>query len=932
MLVVRLLGEVGAEVGGRPVDLGPPRQRCVLAALAVDAGRVVPVDRLVERVWGSDVAPRARATLHSYISRLRRALAGIDGVTIMRRSGGYVLVADTTEPVVDLHRFRQLCAAGDAEADDERAAVMLTDALKLWRGQALTGVDGEWIEAERDRLAREWSNAQHELTETRLRLGHGGQLVAELAELADAQPMDERVASQYLRALHEAGRTADALAHYQRVRVRLVEELGTDPSVVLQDLHRRILTSHPAPADASPPPAAGSRVPRELRAAPTSFVGRRGALHRLDADLDAARSSGTMMISAVTGTGGLGKTWLALRWAHRHLDRFPDGQLFVDLRGFGPDDLPMAPAAALRGFLTALGIDEGSIPPDAHTRSALFRSLTAKKRMLVVLDNAAGTDQIVPLLPGGESCAVVVTSRNRLAGLITTHDAGRVPLDVLSAGEARDLLTARLGTTRVDAARTAVDELVDLCGGLPLALSVIAGRAGAPLSTTVSELRQSGLDGLADDDPSASLPTVLSWSYRALTEEQAVTFGLLAGVPGPDAGLFTAANLTGLPPARTQAVLRGLEQASLLERDSRGRYRMHDLIRAYATGTARHLPDAVRDAALRRVLDYCAHTAFHAGLLLDAHRGPVEIAPPAPSTHVPSLPDTRAAMAWFISERATLLAAQQAAALQHRHDTVWWLALSSDTFHHRRGHRHDRLAVWRAAAHAATHLAHPAPRVIASRHLGRACAALGLREEAVEHLHHAIGLAEDHDKIYELAHAHQTLGRVLGQHDDHQALHHATRALHLFFDLDAPLCIAHGHNAVGWHTARLGDHDSAHGHFRAALTLHREQHNPAGEANSLDSLGYIEHARGNHHRAIDHYTQALTLRRSLGNAYDSASTLEHLGPPHVALGRPDQARTVWQEAQQLFRRQGRDRDAEHVQRQLDTLVGTDGYHSAEAAR
>ncbi|MEV6824505.1 BTAD domain-containing putative transcriptional regulator [Amycolatopsis sp. NPDC051102] len=920
-MVVRLLGEVRVEAGQRPVDLGTPRQRCVLVALAVDAGRVVPVDRLVERVWGAEAAPRARATLHGYISRLRRALADVDGVTITRRSGGYVLATGATEPVVDLHRFRQLRAAAAAEAGDERAAVLLTDALKLWRGQALTGVDGEWIETERDRLGQEWLDAQHELTETRLRLGHGGQLVVELAERAEAQPMDERVAGQYMRALHAAGRTADALAHYQRVRARLVEELGTDPGAALQDLHHRILSSCPTPAGTSPPAAAGSAVPRELRAAPTSFVGRHDALHRLDAALDAASSSGTMMISAVTGAGGLGKTWLTLRWAHRHLDRFPDGQLFVDLRGFSPDDVPMAPATALRGFLAALGVDEGSIPPDAHARSALFRSLTADKRMLVVLDNAANTDQVVPLLPGGDSCAVVVTSRNRLAGLVTTHDAGHVPLDVLSAGEARGLLTARLGATRAEAEHVAIEELVALCGGLPLALSVIAGRAEAPLSVTVSELRQSGIGGLADDDPSASLPTVLSWSYRALSEEQAVAFGLLAGTPGPDAGLSTAANVIGLPPARTRAVLRGLEQASLLDRDARGRYRMHDLVRAYASDTARNLPGEVRDAALRRVLDYCAHTAFHAGLLLDAHRGPAGIAPPEPSAHVHSLPDPPAAMAWFVSERALLFAAQQLAVSQRRHDIVWWLAMSLDTFHHRRGHRHDRLAVWLAAAHAAKHLAHPSPRIIAHRHLGRAYAAMGLREEAVENLHHAIALAEEHGNRYELAHAHQALGRAWGQHDDHRALDHATKALQLFSGLDAPLCVAHGHNAVGWHTARLGDHETARGHFQAALALHREQHNPAGEANSLDSLGYVEHNRGNHQLAIDHYTQALALRRSLGNAYDSASTLEHLGPPYVALGRPDQARTVWQEAQRLYRQQGRDQDAETVQRRLATLGG-----------
>ncbi len=906
---VRLLGEVDVLVDGRPLALGTPRQRCIVAVLALEAGQAVAADRVIERVWGADVTPRTRTTLHAYISRLRAALAGAGGVSIVRRSGGYALVLDPSLSTVDLDRFRELRAT--ARDDERKALSSLTEALELWHGEALTGPAGDWADTERERLEQERLATWHELVDTKLRLELGEDVVVELAAHARAHPLDERTAGQYLLALHQAGRTAEALEHYRQVRVCLAEELGTDPGARLQELHRRILSAHPA--------SAATRVPRELRAPPTSFVGRRDEVRRLDATLDAARASGTMMLSVVTGAGGLGKTWLALQWAHRRRDRFPDGQLFVDLRGFSPDDAPMTPATALGGFLTALGLEAGAIPPDTHARSALFRSLTAGKRVLVVLDNAAGTDQVVPLLPGGGSCAVVVTSRNQLAGLATAHDARRVPLRVFSDDEARGLLTARLGATRVAAERAAADELIGLCGGLPLALSVLAGRAGAPLSAAVAELRDSMLDGLADDDPAASLPTVLSWSYRALPEAQATAFGLLALAPGPDTGLPAAANLTGLPPARTQAVLRGLQQASLLERDTRGRYRMHDLIRAYAAETARQLPGDVRDAALRRVLGFYTHTAHHAGLLLDAHRGPAGLAPPAPGTHVHALPGPPAAMAWLAAERTTLLAAQHLAALRHRNDDVWWLALSLDTFLHRQGHRRDRLALWRAAVDAAAHLTDPAPLVIAHRHLGRACAMVGRHEEALDHLRRAIDLAESHENTYELAHAHQLLARVSGRSDDRRALDHATRALRLFRGLGLPLCIAHGHNTVGWYTVRLGDHETARHHLQAALALHREQHNPAGEANSLDSLGYVEHDLGHQDAAVGHYRQALALRRGLGNAYDSASTLDHLGLPLAALGRADEARAVWQEAHQLYRRQGRDKDAEQVRRHLDEL-------------
>ncbi|RSM45985.1 tetratricopeptide repeat protein [Amycolatopsis balhimycina DSM 5908] len=921
--VVRLLGEVDVLVNGRPVDLGTPRQRCVLAVLALEVGQVVRADRLVERVWGADATPRTRTTLHGYISRLRAALAGADGVSLTRRSGGYVLVTEPQVSTVDLFRCRELRA--NARADEERATALLTEAVDLWQGEALTGLTGEWAEAERERLERERLATAQDLADARLRLGLGlgEEAVDELAAHAEAHPLDERTAGQYLLALHQAGRTAEALNHYQRVRARLAEELGTDPGPALQELHCRLLTTKP---DRQSPPSRS--VPHELRAAPASFAGRADDVRRLDATLDAARASGTMMLAVVRGTGGLGKTWLALHWAHRRLDRFPDGQLFADLGGFGAG-APMTPAAALFGFLAALGVEPDSIPPDLHGRSALFRTLTAGKRLLVVLDNAAGTDQVVPLLPGGASCAVVVTSRNGLAGLVAAHDARSVALGVLPMADARELLAARLGAARVDAEREAVDELVGLCGGLPLALSVLAGRAGARLSALVGELREVGLDGLADDDPAASLPAVLSWSYAALTDDQATVFGLLALAPGPDTALVTAANLTGLPLARARAVLRGLEQMSLLEHDPDGRYRMHDLVRAYAAETARTLPGGVRDAAVRRVLGFCAHTAYHAGLLLDTHRGPVDLTPPEPGPYVLELSGAEAAMVWFEAERATLLAVQEAVASRDWHKTVWWLALSTDTARQRRGHRHDRLAGWRAAVDAATSLPGPAPALIARRHLGRACAALGRREESVRHLRHAVGLAGDHDDRYELGHAHQSLARTLEGHDDELALAHAIGALRLFEGLGLPVCTAHGHNAVGRHAAHLGDHDAARGHFDVALTLHRDHGNAAGEAESLDRLARLEHDAGN--EAIRLHGRALTLRRGLGHVPASAETLDRLGLSHAALGRTGEAREAWQEALELYRGQGRDEERERVEHRLGGLGAARPGHTRASA-
>ncbi|GAB2962574.1 AfsR/SARP family transcriptional regulator [Saccharothrix stipae] len=931
-----LLGEVTARLGGRPVDLGPARQRCVLAALAVDAGRVVPVDLLLWRVWGVDTPRRAPATLHSHISRLRRALndAGSDDTPIVLRSGGYALVLDRADQAVDLHRFRDLCARARATDDDAHAVTLLAEASALWRGDPLTGLSGEWVEVERDRLRQERLTAEHDLVDARLRVGEGEELVAELCARAAVHPLDERVAGQYLLALHRAGRSADALQHYQRLRERLVEELGTDPGEAVRELHRRILAADPAllPAPPSavtgsaPPPTRAAPAPRQLPAAPAPFVGRRTELDRLG--LAVGDAPGPVVISAIAGAGGIGKTWLALHWAHRHVDRFPDGQLFVDLRGFGPEGDPMPPAVAVRGFLDALGVEPRRLPVDPHANFALFRSLVADRRMLLVLDNAADTAQVTPLLPGGGSCTVVVTSRNRLPGLITGHGARHVPLDVLPDAEARALLTDRLGPARIDAEPAAVDALIELCGGYPLALSIIAGRAHVdphlPLAVLAEELRDLGLDALHDDDPAASLPTVLSWSRRALTPDQARAFALLGAAPGPDIGLPAAASLVGLPPHETRAVLRGLEQASLLTQDGAGRYRAHDLIRRHAATSAREeLDDGTREAALRRLLDFYTHTAHAADRLIHPHRPAIRLDPPAPGVHTHHLSDGREVLAWFEGEHANLLAAQHTAAGAGLHRTAWRLAWATADFLDRRGHLHDQLTVWRTALGAAEHLPEHGELVLAHRLLGRAHAYLKNHEEAIGHLRQALVLAERHHDVPNQAHTNQVLARAWERRGDHrQALAHATRALELYRALGEPVGEANALSGVAWFASRLGDFDAAREHCRAALSLYDRHHDPEGEANNLDTLAWVDHRTGRHADAVRRHERAIALFRDHGYAYRAADALDHLGHPHVALGDHDRARAVWREALELYRQQGRDDDADRVRRQLDELDRT----------
>lgn len=673
-------------------------------------------------------------------------------------------------------------------------------------------------------------------------------------------------------------------------------------------------------------------VPQQLRPAPHGFIGRVDHLADLgrlvptilDTPSDEGHGAAMVVISAISGAGGIGKTWLALTWAHRNLYRFPGGQLFADLHGFSPAGRPAQPTDVLGGFLEALGVNRDRHPTDPDRRAELYRTLMADKRMLVVLDNAATADQVTPLLPGGRHCTVLITSRNQLPGLVARHGARPIHLDVLADAEAHALLATALGPERTANDAPAIAELIKLCNGFPLALGVIAARAATnpqlPLGDIVADLRARGLDALESEDPTASLPSVLSWSLRHLTIAQREVFALLGAAPGPDIGLPAAAALTDLPERETYAVLQALADASLIDRTPGGRYAMHDLVSAYATSVAADLSDAAREAALRRVLDFYTHTTHTAHQLIDPRDDPIQLDPLAPNVHSHPLFDAPVALAWCDREHACLLAAQHTATTLAWHPTVWHIAWALDAFHYRRGHLHDRLAVWQAAADAATHLPDPTSRALAYRFLGVAHAELGQHQDAVQHLHQALTLAEHNHDPLQQARAHHKLGWVWGHRgDDRQALEHARRALNLYRVLDKPVWEAQALNAVGWYAARLGDYDTAREHCHASLGQHRRHHNPEGEAATLDSLGYIEHHSGRHAEAIDHYRQALTLRRDHGNTYEAAGTLDRLGHPHAALSQHEQARTVWQEALKLYQAQDRHNDAARVRRHLEAV-------------
>ncbi|MBB5953990.1 DNA-binding SARP family transcriptional activator/tetratricopeptide (TPR) repeat protein [Saccharothrix tamanrassetensis] len=901
----RLLGEVSARARGQSIDPGPARQRCVLAALAVDVNRVLSVSELMTRVWGVHPPTRARATLSSYISRLRQVLA--DDAPIVRRSGGYVLLADPGS--VDLYRFRDLRARAARTADDRMAERLLAEALDLWRGAALTGLDSDWAADERDRLDRERLDAECDHTDVRLRLGYGEQLVTELAARAAGRPRDERVACQYLLALYRAGRAADALEHYRRVYASLAE-LGTDPGPALRELHRKILDADPA---LTAPRVEHTPMPRQLPAAPGTFVGRHRELARLD---EALTGSSTVAVAAIAGAGGIGKTWLALHWAHRHLDRFPDGQLFVDLRGFSPDRTPLDSATAVRGFLDALGVD--SVPSDPDAAVGLYRSLVADRRMLVVLDNARDPDQVAPLIPGGSRCTVLITSRHALTGLIATSRTLPVPVDLLGDDESREVLARQLGPARVDAEPAAVDSLLRPCAGLPLALGIVAARAATtpdlPLQVLADELRDrvGRLDAFDTGDPALNLRALFGASYQALYPDPARLFRLLGLVPGPDADLTAVASLAALPVPRTRALLGTLESANLVHRDRAGRYRMHDLVRLYAGDLA-----GVAPAAVRRLVDHYTHNAFAAERLLYPTRVPISLSPIASGCAAAPPADEAAAWAWFQAEYPCVLAVQDLAVEAGLHAQVWQLAWALETFHQRQGLHRDMLTTWSRALTAAQHLGDDDIQVLAHRRLGYAHFWLEQHGDAVRRLHQALALAQGPGAEVSRAHTHYSLAQAWTRQERHaRALRHATRALGLYRDHGEPLDVADGLNIVGWLETRMGHYEQARTHCESALALYRRHQDEEGESAVLDSLGNIAHQAGWHSESLRYYREALGLCRRLGRTLAEAEILERTGHAHAALGDFAEARLMWEGALALYRHHQRTEDADRIEARL----------------
>ncbi|MEV1329256.1 BTAD domain-containing putative transcriptional regulator [Micromonospora costi] len=889
----RLLGPVAVYQVGQPLPLGGPKPRTILAALLLEAGRVVPDERLIDLAWGETWPATVRGQLQTYVSGLRRTLgAG----TIVRRPPGYLITVAPGE--LDLHDFDAAVVDAQRRTDAAVRADLLRRALADWPGPELSGTTGWLREAHGPALRERRLAVVEDRYEAELAAGRHAEVVAPLRQAVLAEPFRERLHAQLMLALHGCGRTAEALDVYAAVRSRLADDLGVDPGALLRRAYRLVIG-----ADEPRLVRSTVTVPRQLPAPLPGFVGRARQLAALDA---AVRPGSGTRIVVLTGTAGVGKTALAMRWAHAVRARFPDGQLHLDLRGFDPTGPAASPAEAVRSLLDAMQVPADRIPTGLDAQVGVYRSLLADRRVLVVLDNARDADQVRPLLPGSASCFTVVTSRADLTSIVAADGALPVPLDLLTTDEARDLLARRIGADRVRREQPAADEIVTASARLPLALAVVAARAAArpsfPLAALAAELRQHDrLDPFDGGAPRSDVRAVLATSYRTLDAPAAAMFRLLGLHPGPTVSAHAAASLAGVDVEAARRALVALTRAHLVDEPSPGRHGMHDLLRGYAAELARNHDDgAWRRAATGRLLDHYLHTALAADRWLNPQRDAITPAPPRDGARPEPVGDAHRAMEWFTREHPVLVAlvlSTSAGFDAHR----WQLAWTLVTYFDRQGHWDDYVAVHHAALGAAERDGGPLASAHAHRNLGRAYSRLQMLSDADTHLHRALELYGRAGEEAGAADVHGNLSWVLergGRHAD--ALHHARQAMLRYERIGDAAMTANARNTVGWQHAQLGELDEAFSHCRAALTLLRETGDRFGEAVTWDSLGYIHQRRGEPMEAVACYRRALELFREVGDLSNEGQTLSKLAGAYEVAGNEPAAHESRREALRIF--------------------------------
>ena len=828
-----VLGPVRAARDGRELGLGGPKQRAVLALLLVEPGRVVPAEYLAEVLWRGSPPPGAGKTLRSYISRLR-TLVGPEAA-LVARGGGYAISIEPDR--VDAARFERLVAAGrDALGRGEAAvaAGRFGKALALWRGRALADVaEIEPLALEAARLEELRLVALEGRIEADIERGLAGEVTGELEQLVAEYPVRERLWRLLVLALYQAERQADALAAYRRARQMLAEELGIEPGPELRQLEEAVLRQE------VPPPAAAA-VTRTLPRDTASFTGRGAELGRLRGQLEGvAAGRGVVGICAIGGMAGIGKTTLAVHAAHKLAERFPDGQLFMPLHAHTAGQRPVDPADALASLLLAAGIGARQIPPGAEARAARWRDYLVGKKILLVLDDAAGHEQVRPLLPGTADSMVLITSRRRLAAL---EDAAVISLDTLPPGEAAALLTRLAGRPGLAADDAGVGEITRLCGYLPLAIGMLASQlrqhpawTTAGLATDLAAARDRLAVMRAEN---LSVAAAFDLSYADLTPDQQRLFRRLGLHPGPDIDAHAAAALDGVTLDAARRGLEDLYDQHLITEPAPGRYRLHDLLHEHAQTLAADDP-AAHEAAIGRLLDYYLHTALAAGKHIPSWSATGDSPPPGrPPACAPPVSTFRQAAAWLEDERANLHAAAgyAAAAGFPRHAIA--IPAAMESFMDTRGY-------WDQS--------------------------LGLQQMAVDTAYKAGDRSGQARALTLLSCVQGTTG------DRPAATASATRALELYRDLGHQAGQGDALGFLGLLHRVSGDYPAAAACLHQALRLFLDAASPAGQANALTELGVVQSGTGDYPAATTSHQQALELFRSLGHRPGQAYVLTQLG-------------------------------------------------------
>ena len=908
---IRLLGPVEVWAMGLRLDSGPPQRRAVLAALAVEAGRLVTTEALIDRVWGDEPPAAPRPAIHAIVTRIRRMLHEAKAteerppVLEARRGGGYLLHVDPDR--VDLLRFQDLAGTARQSADADRAA-LLDEALDLWRGTALAGVPGTWAERMRQSWDLERLDAAIDWARTELRLGRHDRVIGRVRPLLAEHPLAEPLVVVSMRALTAAGRVAEAIECYATTRTRLAEHLGTDPGPELRELHEEILRgqAEPAPAQPAQPgqPAqaaesggAGASAPGHRNDLPgdvADFTGREFEIRLIDTATDENRHGTAVTMVAVDGMAGVGKTTLAVHAAHRLAGQYPDGQLLVDLRGHAADQEPAQPSAVLDTLLRAVGTPGDQIPESLDERSALWRARLAERRMLVVLDNAASAAQVRPLLPGTPGCLTLITSRRRMADL----DAAQiVSLDVLPPRDAIALFGRIAGSAHAAADPDAVGEVVRLCGYLPLAIRIAAARLRTRPAWTTAELARRLTEGtrrlneLAAGD--RSVAAAFELSYRHLTEAQARLFRLLGLVPGPDFDGYAAAALTGLDVDDVGALLEQLVDVHLLQQGTPDRYRFHDLLRSHAAEVARAVdPDDELHAATGRLLDFYLDTTKRAAGWVDPRDVRIKIAPVCPPVRVPELDSRARAFEWLEAEYANLLAAVEQAVRQGWYTHAWQLPHLMHYFFHIRG-RTDALAAHKLALAAARQLGDRSIEAEMLKNVGAALWHAMRLDEAIEYHEQALALyrasgdlAGESDILNNLGLVYDRLGRF------DEAIHHYQQAL--------PLRLRSGKRRGEAATlqnlanvfSQLGRYADAAHHHERSLAILRDLDERGGQAIVLNNLGIVHMFQKKYDQALRDCERSIALATEAGDEWTVGNALNTIGNIHRELGRLDESIAV----------------------------------------